>query len=161
MRSVLVLGAIVALLVVGGSALFGRDSDPVRTVDYRKTVEQVREGASYEVLAPPSLPDGWRATSTRYEPGSRGGWHLGVLTSRGEYIGLEQTPRRPAEVLEEISPDTRPAGRTRIDGDSWRVRTGTDGETTLVRRSGKVTVLVTGSAGRERIEAYASSLRGG
>lgn len=155
-----VLVAIVLGLVLGGRALFGAapDSGHRSTVDYRATFEQVRKVAPFDVVAPPSLPDGWRATSATYDSGPKGRWHLGVVTDGKEYVGLEQTPLGVPTVVERFAADTRPKGKTSIDGNTWRVRAGADSETTLVRRAGGVTTLVTGTAPRKQLESYAASL---
>lgn len=161
LRSVAVIGVIMLGAVFIGSTLLTTPDQQVPTVDYKATVADVREVAPYEVVAPQSLPDGWRATSAEYEHGSEGRWHLGVLTADDEYVGLEQTPRRQAEAVEEFSPDTEPRGKTAIGGDTWRVRANEQGETTLVRRSGGVTTLVTGTASRNQLESYVASLSAG
>lgn len=160
-RSVVVLGALVLALVLGGRALLSRPSEPVATVDYQQTAEQVRKVAPFDVLTPTSMPDGWRATTVDYEPGSGGRWHLGVLTDEKEYVGLEQTPMGVRATVEQFAAETRPDGKTRVDGHTWRVRSSAAGETTLVRRADEVTILVTGTAPRKQIEEYVELLSTG
>lgn len=154
----------VILLVVGGIAtfLFDRSAPPRPTVDYLRTVEQARTQAAFELLAPPELPKGWRATSATYEPGTKGRWHLGVLVPGDEYVGLEQAAISEERMVERFAAQTEPAGRTTIEGQTWNLRRDADtGETTFVRRVGGVTTLVTGTVGRAELEDYTASLTPG
>lgn len=156
------MGAIV--LVVGGIAalLFERPAPPRPTVDYLTTVEQARTVAPFELLAPPELPKGWRATSVRYEPGPSGRWHLGILAPGEDYVGLEQAAISEQRMVERYAVETEPAGRTKIGGQTWNVRRDADkDETTFVRRVGGVTTLVTGTVARAELEDYTASLTSG
>ena len=58
-------------------------------VDYLETVGLIQE-AGRSVVYPPSLPDGWIATSLDFTPGERTAWGLGFLTDDEEYVGLRQ-----------------------------------------------------------------------
>src|SRR5690606_30795495 len=111
--------------------------------------------------APAELPEGWRATSVRYTPGRSWAWHVGILTADEEYVGLEQARMAPDELVAAVAEGTEPAGETSVDGGAWQVRTDEErGETTLVRRTGKVTTVVTGSASQQTLEDFVRLLRG-
>jgi hypothetical protein len=154
-RSVGVLGAIVLLLFGLGQLLTITPDDPSPTVDYRTAAESSRTVADFDLLAPTSLPDGWRATSVRFETGS---WHLGVLTDDDEYVGLEQLRAAPRRAIERFAAGSRAAGTVTIDRTTWSRRAGPDDDVTYVRRDGDMTILVTGSAPRDDVERYISSL---
>ena len=62
----------------------------VRTVDYAQVVAPAREAAKFDLVAPASLPKGWRATSVTFRDTLPQHWHLGVLTDDDRYVGLEQ-----------------------------------------------------------------------
>jgi Protein of unknown function (DUF4245) len=157
---------VIVLLVIGAVALYQSvltddPGDPTPAVDYQTAVRAVREDVGYPVLAPTELPDGWEATSVRYTPGPRWGWHVGVLTADEEYVGLEQAVIDPDDLIESAAEGTVPAGTTEIDGAEWQVRRDESrGETTLVRQQRDVTTLVTGSASQETLEDYVRSLEG-
>src|SRR5699024_3387428 len=158
-RSMVLLGALVVVVVFAGRALVDYPSEEPRAVDYQQIAGQVRDGASFAVLAPRSLPQGGQATSATYEPGVQGGRHRGVLTGDQEYIGVEQTPMSKRSAVEEFAAESTAQEQARVGGHRWQVRSSGDGETTFVRRRTGVTVLVTGSAPRAQIEAFITSLR--
>lgn len=154
-RSIGVIGVILVALFGVGKLVTVEPDQPTRTVDYRSAVESARPVADFPLLAPPSLPSGWRATSARYEPDS---WHLGVLTSGDEYVGLEQVRISERRAVERFADGSRADGAVPIEGTTWSRRNGPDGDSTYVRRDGDITVLVTGSASREQVERYVASL---
>lgn len=154
-RSMLLIGVIV-LAVWGFGRLFTNTPDePVEAIDYAKVVDQARPAADFPLLAPPSLPAGWKANSARYEPNS---WHLGVLTEDGDYIGLEQAKLSIDRVVDRFAEGSKAAGEKEIGGAPWTVRTGPGDDITFVRREGDVTTLVNGNAPRRVIEDYVASL---
>jgi len=154
-RSVAVLGAIVLTLFALGRFLTVTPDEPARTVDYRAAVESSRTVAEFELLAPESLPEGWRATSVRFEPNS---WHLGVLTDENDYVGLEQVEADVERAVERFAPESTSSGDTVISGETWSRHTGPRDDLTYVRREGDMTILVTGTATRVVMERYISSL---
>jgi hypothetical protein len=160
-RSLVVLLAIIGAIALY-QALWTEDpAPPNRSVEYATAAEAARDDANYPLLAPPRLPDGWRATSVRYTQGEEWSWHLGVLTSDEEYVGLEQATVDVDTLVGEAAEGTEPVGSVQIDGTDWQLRRDESrGETTLVRRSGGVTTLVTGSASQDTLEDYLRSLRG-
>jgi hypothetical protein len=161
-RSVAVLGAIVLTLFALGRFLTVTPDEPVRTVDYQDAVESSRTVADFELLAPESLPKGWRATSVRFEPSS---WHLGVLTDEEDYVGLEQVEADTERAVERFAPESKSFGDTVIGGETWSLHTGPRDDLTYVRRDsagsdGDMTIVVTGTATRVVMERYISSLSG-
>jgi hypothetical protein len=94
------VGAVLVLVLGIGVFVVLRDFDrvdpagPVRPVDYATPAKFAQQAAHFELLTPPRLPDGWAATSVRFDdtPGKQS-WHLGVLTDQQRYIGVEQAER--------------------------------------------------------------------
>ena len=158
-RSILVIGALLFGLAALGYWFQVKPDDKVRAVDYVTAVKAARGDAGFAVLAPASLPKGWTATTVRYESGAPGQWHLGVMTDKGEYIGLEQTGVGTQRAIENFAPDTVVKGKTTVGGESWQLRQSSRGENTLVREDGRMTIIVTGTATRAVIEDYAGTLR--
>ena len=158
-RSILVLGALLLGLAALGYWFQVKPDDKVQAVDYATAVKAARGEALFAVLAPASLPKGWKATTVRYESGPRGHWHLGVMTDKGEYIGLEQSGIGTQRAIESFAPDTNAKGNTTVAEQSWQLRQSKRGETTLVREDGDITIIVTGTASLDVIEDYAGTLR--
>lgn len=157
-RSILVIGALLFGLAGLGYWFQVKPDDKVQSVDYVTAVKAARDDAQFDVLAPASLPKGWKATTVRYESGARGHWHLGVMTDKGEYIGLEESGIGTQRAIESFAPDTKAQGNRTVSGQSWQLRQSKRGETTLVRKDGDITIIVTGTAALDVIEAYAASL---
>jgi len=154
-RSVAVLGAILLALFGLGRLLTVTPDEPASTVDYRSAVESSRTVADFDVLAPASLPDGWRATSVRFEQDS---WHLGVVTADDDYVGLEQVAADPRRALDRFANGSRSYGDTVVGREKWSLYTGPGDDLTYVRRDGDMTIVVTGTAPRQVMESYISSL---
>jgi len=132
---------------------------PVRTVDYKQAADFARGRASFDVLAPASLPPGWRATSATYTPEPGESWHLGLLTGEGRYVGLEQSPSSEESMVETyVDEEATRGGLADIDGQSWTAWSDDTGDDALVRREGDVTTLVVGTAGQDVLIALVDRL---
>ncbi len=136
---------------------------PVRAVDYLAVVTAARAGADLELLAPPRLPLGWKATSATWDPAEEQ-WHLGILTDEQDYVGVEES-RAAAEELVRAHVDkaaTRGEDVT-IGGRSWQTWTDAGGDYGVVRPvdpgdRGAGTVLVVGTAPEAEIRDLAAAL---
>jgi len=162
------VGAIVAVLlvVVGLWAIssFQRGSPEVslEEVDYGPLLDQARDQAPFDVLAPVPVPDGWRATSVDWDGvGPEMAWHLGFHTSADEeYVGIEQGNAPADEFVSTHTRADRPAAPVRIGGATWQRLVSQDGdETALVRRSDASTTVVTGTPPLEVLQRFAAALR--
>ncbi|HET6625153.1 MAG TPA: DUF4245 domain-containing protein [Nocardioidaceae bacterium] len=159
------IGAMLILLaVVVGFVLF-RDAiredpqSPVKTVDYHRTLGFAREQATFDVLAPERLPDGWRATSVEFIP-EPFRWHLGVLTDGGEYVGLEQAHGSERSMVSTYVDREAAAGAdVVIDGRHWSSWSDQGGDRALVRANAGVVTLVVGSVPQDVLVDYVESLR--
>lgn len=141
------------------------DESPASTVDYSSELAQARAEAPYNVLAPSSVPSGWRATSVEWSgDGPEKSWHLGFLTNEGnsaDYVAVEQSNARPDDFIARFPADT-PAPAVSIAGATWTGLTTADGsEHALVLTNGDVTTLVTGTAPESDLEDFAASLSSG
>jgi hypothetical protein len=134
---------------------------PVQQVDYARDVPLARKAADFDLVAPRTLPKGWRATTVRFEPVPGAHWHLGVLTDKGRYVGLEQGDRPVASMVEQYVDES--AERTApvdVAGSRWSTYTDAGGDLALVRRAGRTTTLVVGhQVPRSSLVSYAASLR--
>lgn len=161
------VGAMIAVLglivVVGGLSWLqrGQVADPARTVDYADTLVVARDQAPFHVVVPTrALPD-LRATSVSWDPvGPRKVWHLGFMTSDHEYIGLYQGTGAVDAFVGSSTPATAPGPPVTVGGDAWRSLTSSDtNEIALVHTSRGITTVVTGTAGEDRLVAFAATLR--
>jgi len=159
------IGAMLVLLLVVVAFVFFRDlnrndpESPVRAIDYQKTVGFAEDAVGFPLLAPPSLPDGWRATSATFVP-QPARWHLGVLTDEDRYVGLEQSRRSAEKMIETYVDAEAVRGReVEVDGEPWRSWTDGGGDTALVRVEDGVTTLVVGTPELDVLVDFVETLR--
>jgi Protein of unknown function (DUF4245) len=160
---VVAMAVLVALVLgyVGLRSLISSPPSDEQTVDYARVVPDVRKAARLAILAPPSLPHGWRATSVRFTDDPPQHWHLGVLTDQNRYIGLEQGQRSvPAMVNEYVDSAASRRQPVRVGARTWASYTDSGGDLALVRRDGWTTTLVVGhEVPRATLVRYVASLR--
>ncbi|MFY9913100.1 MAG: DUF4245 domain-containing protein [Nocardioidaceae bacterium] len=159
----LVGALLVSLALIGCFFAFsffqrGSSTDPAPTVDYTGVLAQARSQAPFPVLAPTSLPAGWRATSVDWSgSGPENSWHLGLLTSQDAYVGLEQGNATAQSFISEHTRANQPGAPVQIAGQTWQTLTA-GSETALVLTGEGVTTVVTGTASESQLVAFAASL---
>lgn len=158
------LGVLVAVILawVGLQALKSDPpSSPMRTVAYAADVPGARRAADFDLVAPPRLPAGWRATTVSFTgaPGAR--WHLGVLTAAQRYVGLEQGNQPVSSMVRTYVDRAATRGRSLdVAGTPWSTYTDSGGDRALVRRAGRTTTLVVGhDVPVSELVSYTASLR--
>lgn len=154
-RSIVVIGAILLGLYGFGQFFTSGKEAQVKAIDYVSVVAQARPAASFPLAAPTSLPEGWRATSARFQ---ENGWHLGVLTADDDYVGLEQLRGSADRAVDRFADGSKSAGTAEVGGQSWNVRTGPKGRWTYVREEDGFTTLLNTSSSKAVLERYISSL---
>ncbi len=155
------------LAVVAFRALTrNNEPTPVRAVDYPVVVKAARAEKSLLVLAPDRLPLGWKATSATFTSGVSPTWHLGILTDKRKYVGLEEARSSIEDLAKEyVDPSAERGSDVTIDGQTWQTWTD-DGGDYAVARSLKLagasaeSVLVVGTAPEAQIRTFAGSLKG-
>ena len=160
------VGAMVVLVVllvawVGFRSLTREDPETaVRPVDYAKVVPPARKAADFDLVAPTALPPGWRATSVSFRDSAPQHWHLGVLTDRDRYIGLEQGGRTQRSMVREYVDEAASRGKpVEVSGRHWTTYTDPGGDLALVRSEGKATTLVVGhDVPRATLVSYVAGL---
>lgn len=159
-RSIVVIGVIILALFGFGKLFTSTPEQTVSTVDYQQVVQQARTATDVPLLAPKSLPAGWRATSARFDsgPDDVGTWHLGVLTDDDEYVGVEQTPLSIDRAVDRWASGSEESGSAQVAGQVWSVRAGPDDRITYVLREGDSTTLINGTVSQAQLEDYISSL---
>jgi len=159
--AMLMLLLVVAAYVAFRSAVRESPPSPVHAVRYSAEASYARSQARFRVLAPPSLPSGWRATTVSFERGPREHWHLGLLTDKDRYVGLEQAELPAAAMAHTyVDKQARKGAPVTVAGATWDTWTDGSGDVALVRSSGTATTLVVGhDVPRAEVEAFTASLR--
>jgi hypothetical protein len=163
LRSMLPL-VVICLVLVGWAAWRQTPDDPVLEVDPSSTVELAAARAAYPLEVPTGLPEGYRPTSARTDAGQAADGdpvtlEIGYYTPGEEYAGFAIGDDPRAEALATVLDGGDEEASTRIAGDAWERLTTERGETALVRRSGDVTVVVTGSASDEELAEVAAAVQ--
>lgn len=146
------------------------DEPDVKTVAWRQVADHARQQASFSVLAPPKLDNGWRATRANWtreghrnpagDRSVRNQWQLGVLTADDVYIELDQGDKHPGDMIDSATRDAAPDGSTTLDGTRWRQMVTDDGRTrALVHPTRDVTTVITGDTSYDQLRSFAESLR--
>jgi hypothetical protein len=159
--SMIVLVALILVWVGFRALTSSTPDDPVQTVDYHQDVPAARRAADFHLLAPPTLPDGWRATTVSFTDTPVQHWHLGVLTDAGRYVGLEQGQQSVRSMVGQYV-DKAPQRGAPVDvsGRRWSTWTDSGGDLALVTQQGRTTTLVVGhDVPRSDLMSYASTLR--
>ena len=162
MVGALLLLVVLILAYLGLQALTGnRHPDPVHTVAYGQDVPAARKAADFPLLAPPRLPQGWRATTVSFSGPPDAHWHLGVLTATDRYVGLEQGHDTVRSMVQAYVDKAAYRGRpVDVEGAAWASYTDPGGDLALVRRTRGTTTLVVGhEVPRSDLVSYIESFR--
>ena len=158
----LIVLVVVVLAFVAFRALF-RDNDAVdvEPVDYLAVVAPAQE-AGIQIVYPPSLPEGWTATSVDFVPGERPAFGVGHAdrrrpVRRGPAGG--RRPRHPArDVRRRGSREGRRGDRGGGDRAQWQEWSDAGGDHAYSATVGDSEVLVYGSAPTEDLLTIVRSL---
>ena len=137
------------------------DARPVPTVDPAPDIAYAKRISPTPLPAPGSLPDGWRATSSRVDAPSGEGrspvtLSIGYLTPADRFAQLVVSDRPVGRVLQDSAPGATEDGAGPAGFERYRTARG---EPALVSQRGVVTILVTGDAPVEDLVRLAESLR--
>jgi hypothetical protein len=162
-RSLLPL-LVIVLLIVGWQAFKDDGVNPVHAIDPTDTVHLAADRASYHVLVPTGLPRGYRPTSAHTDAanarqGDSVSLQIGYVTPSTQYAGFAESDDPRSDALTSVLAGDRPEGSVSIGGRSWARSTTKRGETALTLTSGRVTVVVTGSASEKELETVAGAVR--
>jgi len=156
---------VLLLVVLAFVALRGvfRDNDgvDVEPVDYLAVVGPAQE-AGVQVVYPPSLPEGWTATSVDFVPGGRPGFGVGMLTDDEKFVGVRQQDDDLGSMLETYVDDDAVEGDpVSVDGSvapEWQEWSDAGGDHAYSATVGETEVLVYGSAPTEDLLTIVRSL---
>jgi Protein of unknown function (DUF4245) len=162
LRSLLPLVVLCVAIVAWVS--FQRDTgDPVREVDPTGPLRLADDRASYDLLAPTGLPDGYRPTSVRTDAGQAADGapvtlQIGYVTPSEKYAGFVISDAPESDALGAVLAGSTDEGGVDVDGEQWTRSTTARGETALSRVADGVTVVVSGSAGDAELEEVAAAV---
>jgi hypothetical protein len=140
---------------------------PVPAVDYAAMVRAGRADHKLRVMAPPSLPSGWKATSATYATGTDPTWHLGTLTEKGKYVGVEEARGGVRDLVEQhVDPQAEQGKDVTIDGETYQTWSDVGGDYAVSRTlplagTDVESFLVVGSAPESAIRDFAATLEAG
>ena len=163
-RSLVPLVLIVLAIVWWTNFRQGPDVQPVRTIDPTSTIDLAVARASYPVVVPQGLDDGYRPTSARTDAGdaTEAGdpvtLEIGYVTPSDEFAGFVVSDDRRAEPLAAVLDGAQEKGSVDVDGRTWTASTTGKGETVLSREDGGVIVAVSGSATEKELETVAAAV---
>jgi hypothetical protein len=101
----------------------GTPVDVSAPVDYRSIAAE-GQGSEPDALLVPVLPKGWSSNNADLRtktPDKVDSWYIGLLTPKGEYIGLEQGFKANDSWVAEQVNKSMIKGTTTIDGITWDV----------------------------------------
>jgi hypothetical protein len=162
LRSLLVVGALVALLIAVVPRVSTVSQPPV---DVASSAVEVARSSGWPIERPEGLPDGWKPTSVRYVRSTDGlmTWHAGYQSPRGSYVAVEQTRDATNAWVSAQTNRARRTGELASGGRTWGtyVRSGKV-QNSLVHRpdgEGGLTTIVTGTGTFDELSAFAAALR--
>jgi len=151
--------------VAGLVGLLRPSSEAVRDVEWAPALESAREAASYDLVGPQSVPEGWTATRVAYEAGASTEdrvWRMSFVTDEGAYLGLVQRAGDAEAIVRRELPDFEVDGVWRQGGQEWTrlVEAGArDPDVALVVERDDSVVILIGSGDYSDLEAFSASLR--
>ena len=148
------IGAIIIIVVVvlGFVVFRGVFSDApeqdIPEVDYREQVLGLQSNG-VDTVYPTDLPEGWRATEVRFEPGDSPRLELNFFTDGNDFVGLRLVDEEVEDLLEEAGLD-RPVEEEPLVGvgdvaEQWDGWSDEDGDHAYSAEVGGATVLLYGS----------------
>lgn len=159
LRSLLVIGAIMAVVVV----IFPNTQPANPDLNVLETATQVQQSTGWAISAPRDLPSEWVATRAQYVRGTDSlmTWRAGYQSPQGEYVALQETVDATDGWVTAQVNDSPLVGQVQVAGSTWdQFNRDVRVQRSLVRRGGpgEVTTVVTGTASWEEIEAFAEAL---
>ncbi len=156
--SLIPLVALIVIFVV----IFQPGGQPVQIVNPKPDFDYATHQMGAPVPAPEGLSAKWRPTSS--DLGTPDAQHLlnvevGYLTPKNEYAKLVESNRPVTDLVRDVVAGSTQQGNVAVDGRTWtRYRT-SRGEIAIAVQQGRISSLVTGSAGLGELTTLAGSLR--
>jgi hypothetical protein len=157
-RSLLVVGGIVALLVLIVPRPSAVSQPPI---DVPGTAQGAAADAQFPLAVPRGLPPDWKATSAQLltSVDNVQTWHVGYETSSAQYAALEQAKNVTTNWVRTNSGGGNAVGQQLVGGTTWTQLLHENRlQRTLLLTTGAMTVMVTGTASWEDLGKLAASI---
>lgn len=157
-RSVVVCVLLAALVVV---LIPRRTTHPGPAASWRADAARLRTAADFPTYAPSRVPRSWwpvqsRLTGVDAPPLA---WQVDFVVPGGGHAALAESDENADAFASRMANIAAASGRQRIGGTVWERRYREDkDQRSLVRRAGKVTLVVTGTASWRELTRLAASL---
>lgn len=154
----------IAVLIVPVGILFGLyvwffGGNNAIAIDPSSSYSDARAAAQFTVEQPQSLPKGWTAVSSDYEPGPPAVLRVGYIAPDGDGIQLMETNQASGKVLPaELGTFPADSPAVNIGDATWGFVDGSR-NSGLVVVDGNRTILVMGKASESDLIAFARTLR--
>ncbi|WP_270887475.1 DUF4245 domain-containing protein [Pedococcus sp. 5OH_020] len=161
-RSLLVIGALVALLIAVVPRVNTVSQPPV---DVAAAAVEVAKETGWPIERPLGLPQGWDATSVRYVRSTAGlmTWHAGYTSPSKNYVAVEQTKGATAEWVAAQTNRARLTGTLSAAGRTWDTYVrGVKVQNSLVAQpadANGLTTIITGTGTFQELTAFAEKLQ--
>jgi hypothetical protein len=159
--SMIVLVLVVLAFVFFRGVFRGNDAVELEPIDNLSIVGPAQD-AGFDIVYPPSLPEGWKVTSVDYDRGTRPAWGIGMLTDDGKFVGLRQEDEDVDSLLEtHVDEDPVRGEVVTVDGaivPEWQEWSDSGGDAAYSATLGEDEVLVWGSAPAEDLLTVVRSL---
>lgn len=160
----IVAAMLVTLVVVIGFVLVRgalRTNEPtqVPTVEYSHLLQSGKEDGKLLMLSPQPMPSGWRATSAQYRGGAGPTWHLGILTSDGKYVGIDEARSSVGDLVAKVVREPEQGEPVEIDGTTWQSWRGETGDYALTRAEEDVAIVVRGTTAATVVQGFVKRLK--
>lgn len=134
-------------------------------LDVAGSADTVASQSGWPIETPVGLPDGWRATSVRYERSTDAvmTWHVGYETPDNQYVAIEQAKYPTAGWITAQINRAKQTGTLEAGGRTWTTYArDLKVQNSLVNRpekSGALTTIVTGTATFDQLSFFADHLQ--
>ncbi|MCH9720021.1 MAG: DUF4245 domain-containing protein [Actinomycetia bacterium] len=163
-RSMGVVAAIIAVVLL---ITWRPGPDPVREVAAAPVAQQVAAAVDF-ILLYPELPEGWRATTARFEPSEQSGddpvWFNGWVSPQEEFVAVVQSEAENDRFIAEqtvggTEASELPSGlNPAVNG--WQPYVSSDGtQRSFVLQEDDVTTIVTGTLEWSELADFAATLQ--
>lgn len=157
---VIVIVAVTLIFVPG--LIHPSTSEKSPAVDYSDDVSGFHQVTGKTALTPAPVPSGWKANAADLTgPAAAEHLHIGFAVPGTKYAGLEESVASPVTFARSIvgASGAIPVDHVTLAGVRWLISNSSRGEYSLRRTAGGITVIVTGSASAQQLQALAESLR--
>jgi len=144
---IVIVVVVLGVVIVRGFVSKDLDQGRPKAVEYLESVEGLQANG-FDVVYPPTLPDGWIVSNVDFTPGERATYGLNFYTADDKFVGLRQEDASVDDLLEEFVDATTVSEDPLIGVGSvapeWEGWSDEGGDRAFTTESGENTVVVFG-----------------